>query len=103
MAVAGPRRGPDSDENNLCRRRRSGIAGECKTLATPAVRDDRLKLRLVNRHFAAAEQCDFILINIDASDVLSGLRETRSRYKSDVTRANYYKPHSLSSPVNLQV
>src|SRR4051812_48252583 len=96
MAIAGARRGPYRDEDDVGACHGGRIAGELQTLASPPACDYGLKFGLVDRHLAATERRDLRFVDVDAGYVVSGLREARSRYQSNIARAKYRKPHFFS-------
>jgi len=51
--------------------------------------DHRIETRFVDRNHAASQQIDLARVNIDADDVITGIRETGARDEADVPRAEY--------------
>ena len=94
VAITVPGRCADRDEY------RFGVAyclGEACVEGKPAgahVVDDQLvEARFVNRDFTLAQPGDLVADFVDADDIVSELSKTGSRYKPDITRANYSDTH----------
>jgi polysaccharide biosynthesis/export protein len=61
------------------------IGGELQAPSFPIPGDDFAKSRFVNRHAAVIEQVDFLMVDVEAKDVIAQLRQARPRDEPNVT------------------
>ena len=89
MSVTTARGGADGDENRICSRHcRPNVVGKMQPVGIDIARDQIFQSRLIDRHHAIADSCNFFSIIVDASDIKAKFRETRARHKADITSTN---------------
>jgi hypothetical protein len=75
-----------------------GVGREFEPAGFGVASDERIEARLMDRHHALRQALDLGLIDIDAQDVVAGIRQARPRDEADVAGAEDGHAHCCYLP-----
>ena len=94
VPIAPARRRADGDEHRVGTiNGRFEIGGERQAPGLNVLLHQRIKARLVNRHFTGLQHLDLLRVFVDADHVVAKIRETHTRNEADIAGANHRDTH----------